>query len=142
MLKEDLKKRVKIVDEVSDWKEAIRLVIEPLEKDGVVNDKYLSAIYDNVAENGDYFIIAPNFAMPHTRSENGALATGLSFLKLRNPIIFSSGQPVTYLMGIASKDADTHMDTLAELVDVLMEDGVFERMDQANTPEELLEILS
>nr|WP_295285733.1 PTS sugar transporter subunit IIA [uncultured Blautia sp.] len=140
MLKESLAGRVQILDQAEDWKKAVEMVIRPLQKDGVVEERYLQAIYDNVAANGDYFIVMPGFAMPHSRPENGALKGGLSFLKLRKPVTFSSGQEVRYLMGIASKDADSHVDTLAELVDVLMDEGSMEKIEKAENAEELMEI--
>ena len=140
MLKDALAGRVQIADHAEDWKQAIEMVIRPLQKDGVVEERYLQAIYDNVAQNGDYFIVMPGFAMPHTRTENGALKSGLSFMKLRKPVMFSSGQEVTWLMGIASKDADSHVDTLAELVDILMDEENMEKLKKAEKAEELLEI--
>lgn len=140
MLKDALADRIQISDDAQDWKKAIEMVIRPLQRDGIVEERYLQAIYDNVSQNGDYFIVMPGFAMPHTRTENGALKSGLSFLKLRKPVVFSSGQEVSYLMGIASKDADSHVDTLAELVDVLMDEKNVEKLEKANTAEELLGI--
>lgn len=140
MLKDALADRVQISENAENWKKAIEMVIEPLQKDGIVEERYLQAIYDNVAENGDYFIIMPGFAMPHTRTENGALKSGLSFLKLKKPVVFSSGQEVTYLMGIASENADSHVDTLAELVDLLMDEGNMEKLAKAERAEELMEI--
>lgn len=140
MLKDALADRVQISENAENWKKAIEMVIEPLQKDGIVEERYLQAIYDNVAENGDYFIIMPGFAMPHTRTENGALKSGLSFLKLKKPVVFSSGQEVTYLMGIASENADSHVDTLAELVDLLMDEENMEKLEKAESAEELMEI--
>ncbi len=142
MLLESIENRVQILNSVKDWKEAIEQVIKPMIADGVVENRYLSAIYENVNENGDYFIIMPGFALPHTRPENGAVRTGLSFLKLRKPVVFSSGQEVSYLMGLAAKDADAHMETLAELVDVLMDEKSTEALEKAETVEALMEIFS
>ncbi|MDD7390501.1 MAG: PTS sugar transporter subunit IIA [Lachnospiraceae bacterium] len=140
MLAEALKNRIQIADLAQDWKKAIEIVIRPLQEDGCVEARYLDAIYDNVSVNGDYFIIMPGFAMPHTRSENGVLKNGLSFLKLRTPVVFSSGQEVSYLMGVAAANADDHIDLLAELADILMDDKAMEQLEQADSAEQILEI--
>ncbi len=142
MVKDILEKRIQILDSVSDWKAAIEIVIRPLVEDGVAEERYLQGIYDNVAKNGDYFIIMPGFALPHTKGENGALKSGLSFLKLRKPVTFSSGQEVSYLMGLASKDPDAHVDTLAELAEILMDEDNMEKLKNAQTKEEVLEIFA
>lgn len=141
MLKDILADRIQIADTAKDWKKAIEMVIEPLRQEGIVEERYIQAIYDNVKMNGDYFIIMPGFAMPHTRPENGALKNGLSFLKLRKPVVFSSGQEVSYLMGIAAKDADAHVDTLAELAEMLMDEETMKKIENADTVNELMEIL-
>lgn len=142
MVKDILENRIQILDSVSDWKCAIEMVIRPLEKDGVVDGSYLQGIYDNVARNGDYFIIMPGFALPHAKGEQGALRSGLSFLKLKKPVTFSSGQNVTYLMGLASNEPDAHVDTLAELAEILTDEEKIQKLEKAQTKEEVLEIFA
>ena len=142
MLKDILAGRIQIADKAENRKKAVEMVIEPMQKDGIVEERYLQAIYENVAVNGDYFIIMPEFAMPHTRPEHGALKNGLSLLKLREPVTFSSGQKVSYLIGIAATDSDAHVDTLAELVDVLMDEEVLEKLKNADSVEELQEVFA
>ena len=141
MLREAFGGRVAVADQAEDWKEAIAMVIRPMEESGCVEHRYLDAIYQNVAENGDYFILMPQFAMPHTRPENGALRNGLSFLKLRKPVVFSSGQEVTYLIGIAATNPDAHLDILAELAEQLMEPELIAGLAKADTAEEIRELL-
>ena len=141
MLKEAFEGRIAVADAAKEWKEAIAMVIRPLEETGCAEPRYLEAIYQNVAENGDYFILMPQFAMPHTRPENGALKNGLSFLKLRKPVVFSGGQEVTYLIGITATDAEAHLDILSELAELLMETGVVEALSKADTAEDIQEIL-
>ncbi|WP_455194133.1 PTS sugar transporter subunit IIA [Eubacterium ramulus] len=142
MLKKNFADRIQIAEKAADWKDAIEMVVDPLEKEGIVEKRYLQAIYENVAENGDYFIIMPGFAIPHTRPENGALKNGLSFLKLRKPVTFSSGQEVSYLIALAATDADEHMDTMSELAELLMDDRVMQKLEDADSLEKLQEIFA
>lgn len=142
MLKKNFADRIQIAEKAADWKDAIEMVVDPLEKEGIVEKRYLQAIYENVAENGDYFIIMPGFAIPHTRPENGALKNGLSFLKLRKPVMFSSGQEVSYLIALAATDADEHMDTMSELAELLMDDRVIQKLEDADSLEKLQEIFA
>lgn len=139
-LKVSFGNRIQIQDQVSDWKEAIRMVMEPLVNEGYCQERYISAIYESVKKNGDYFLLLPGFALPHTTPENGCIKTGLSLLKLKKPVLFSGGEPVTLLIGLSASGADEHLDMLGELANILMEEENVERLFHAQTKEEFLKI--
>ena len=65
MLKDAVKGRVNIVENVKDWKEAIILAAKPLVEDGSVKNSYIDAMIANVEKFGTYIVIAPKVAMPH-----------------------------------------------------------------------------
>ncbi|MDD3404207.1 MAG: PTS sugar transporter subunit IIA, partial [Hespellia sp.] len=58
---------IRFEEEMSDWKEAIRLVAQPLLENGCIEERYIDAMIRNVIENGPYIIIMPGLAMPHAR---------------------------------------------------------------------------
>lgn len=70
MLKDAVKGRVNIVENVNDWKEAITLAAKPLVEDGSVENSYIDAMIANVNKFGTYIVIAPKVAMPHSRPED------------------------------------------------------------------------
>lgn len=139
-LSEAFGNRIRITDSATDWKEAVRMAVEPLVKEGYAQESYITAIYENVMRNGDYFILAPGFAMPHARPEEGGLKTGLSLLKLKRPVKFSSGEEVQILVGLTAADSDEHLDMIGELADILMEDDSMEKLFKAENVEEFKEI--
>lgn len=140
MLQNAFAGRIAVVDRAQDWKDAIRLSVEPLIADGLAEPRYLEGIYNNVAQNGDYIIVAPGFAIPHTRPENGALGTGFSMVKLRKSVAFSSGEQVNLLIALVATDANAHLDMLSELTDLMMDDEVMVRINAAESTEALKEI--
>lgn len=140
MLAEAFGQRIQIADEAADWKKAVEMVIEPMVEDGLAERRYIPAIYDSVEKNGDYFILAPGFALPHTRPEHGCLKTGLSLLKLRKPVTFSSGEQVRILVGLTAFDASEHIDMLSELADILMDEEKLEKLFEAESRDEFMEI--
>lgn len=140
MLEQAFGQRIQVVDEAADWKQAIRMAIQPLVEDGYAESRYISAIYDSVKKNGDYFILAPGFALPHTRPEEGCLKTGLSLVKLKKPVTFSGGEEVRVLVGLCAADASEHIDMLEELADILMDEEKLAQLFQAERPEEFMEI--
>ena len=55
----------------SDWKEAVKLAVEPLVESGAVKAEYYDAIIASTAQYGPYYILMPGMAMPHARPEAG-----------------------------------------------------------------------
>lgn len=140
MLAQAFGQRIQVIDKAADWKEAIKMAVWPLIEEGLAESRYVKAIYESVEKNGDYFILAPGFALPHARPECGCLKTGLSLLKLREPVTFSSGEKVQLLIGLSAVDASEHMDMLSELADILMEEESLTKLFEAETSEEFMEI--
>lgn len=115
---------VQYLDFINDWQEAVRMVGEPLVKNNIVEERYVDAMINTVKELGSYIVIAPNIALPHASPDSGALKTGLSILKLKNPVCFDQDAEAkaSVLIAIACADNSTHMKMLQALVEVLMDE--------------------
>ncbi len=142
MLSEVFGDRIQCIEKADDWKEAVAIVIRPLIDQGYAEERYLKAIYENVNKYGDYFVLMPGFALPHARPEEGSLKTGMSLLKLNESVRFSNGEKAKLLVGLAAADASSHLDTLAELTEFLMDDNKMTLLYDAKNPKEIKEILS
>ena len=79
---------VKVLDKVDNYEEAIKISCDLLKENNSINDNYFDAILAKIDEFGPYFCMAPKFAMPHARPEDGALENDLCLLKLNEPVDF------------------------------------------------------
>ena len=75
-------------------------------------------------ELGPYMVIAPGIALAHARPSEAVLETGLSLVTLATPVEFGSqsNDPVSLVIGLAAKDHDSHIDLMAALSELLMDD--------------------
>lgn len=92
----------------STWQEAVKLSVDMLVKAGIVEEAYYEAILKNTKNNGPYYLITDNVAMPHARPENGALKTGCALVTLANPVKYENDEDnrdVRVFIVIAAKDA-------------------------------------
>lgn len=133
---------IRFEEAVSDWKEAVRLVAEPLLAQGCIKESYIDAMIQNVIENGSYIIIIPGFAMPHARPECGAVKNGMSVLKVKKPVLFPESEEVTVLVSFAGVDQDEHLHMISMLSDILMDEEETDKLFAAETEAEFLEVLS
>ena len=72
----------------NDWKAAVKLGTDMLVKSGAITPGYYDAIINCVENMGPYIIIAPGFAMPHARPEDGVIRTAFALVTLDKPVYF------------------------------------------------------
>lgn len=140
MLQDYLKGNIQFRTKVDSWQEGIRIAATPLVEKNIVTPQYLDAIIQNVQINGNYIIILPEVAMPHARPEYGALATGLSFLQLKEPVLFPKETPVVLFIALAAQSNDGHLDLLAELGEALSEPEKVQALKQACSEADVLKV--
>lgn len=132
---------IRFLESVENWEEAIREVGKSLLEKGCIYDSYIEAMIKNVIDNGAYIVIVPGLAMPHARPECGVIKNGMAILKLETPVMFPDNQSVNLLISFAAIDADEHMKLMSKLADVLMQESTVEKLLNANSEEEILNIL-
>lgn len=114
-----------------------------LVKKGYAEERYTEAMIQNVEENGTYIVIAPGIAMPHARPEAGALDIGLSIVTLKDPVVFGhpKNDPVKIVVGLCAVDHQTHLKALSELIDVLGDEQKINKILEATSAKEVLNII-
>lgn len=113
-------KSIKLQAEAQDWRSAIKLGTDMLVASGAVTPSYYEAIINCIETMGPYIIIAPNFAMPHARPEDGVNRTAFALVTLKDPILFDDeAEPVDVLITLAGSTSDEHMKGLMEVIQLL-----------------------
>lgn len=104
----------------ANWQEAVKLGTDMLVASNAINPSYYDAIIHCVKTMGPYIIIAPNFAMPHARPEDGVNRTAFALVTLNQPVYFDGEEePVDVLVTLAGSTSDQHMEGLMEVTQVL-----------------------
>ncbi|MCH4168979.1 MAG: PTS sugar transporter subunit IIA [Streptococcaceae bacterium] len=137
---------VRFVDEQPvDWEQAIRISCEMLVEKKFITDAYIEEIVDGVRKYGPYIVIIPGVAMPHsTDKSEGVLGTAVSFTKFPKKVYFEAGneeKQAKLFFTLAAKDADAHMENIANLSEMLMTDGLVEKLEEIGSVEALREII-
>ena len=86
-----------------------------------------------------YIVIAPQVAMPHSSEKSeGVFGTAISFTKLKQPIRFESEgeneeKTASLFFTLAAKDPKEHLENIQKLSELLMTDGLVERLISTNS---------
>ncbi|MEV5126252.1 PTS sugar transporter subunit IIA [Streptomyces decoyicus] len=138
------KAAVRLDVRVSDWQEAIRAAGGLLVETGATTDDYTAEMIRNVEENGPYLVIAPGFAFAHARPSPAVLRTGMSWVRLEQPVEFGheSNDPVHLVVGLAAEDSGAHTAAMAALAQLLADPATGQALQEATDAEALLAVLA
>ena len=123
----------------SDWKEAVKLAVEPLVESGAVKAEYYDAI---IASTAQYYILMPGMAMPHARPEAGVQRDAFSLITLTHPVKFQDGKEVSVLLALAATSSKIHTSVAIPQIIALFElENSVERLQSCQTKEEVLAMI-
>lgn len=134
--------RIRIVDSVKDWKEAIRLAAEPLEEDRSIEPAYTEAMIHSVETLGPYIVLAPGIALPHARPEAGVHNMAMALLKVKHRVYFTEEKYANLFFVLASADGNSHLDALRELSAIFSDEAAIDKFIKADTAKELYQLIS
>ncbi|MCQ8187327.1 PTS sugar transporter subunit IIA [Streptomyces rugosispiralis] len=146
---EDLKdllpvEAVRLDVRAADWRAAIGAAGRLMVETGATTDEYTREMVANVEENGPYIVIAPGVAFAHSRPSPAVLSTGMSWVRLTEPVEFGheSNDPVTLVVALAAQDSAAHTSAMASLARLLGDPDTAAALAAAPTPETLHAVLA
>ncbi len=112
---------IRLNQEVSSWKDAVRLSGEALAASGATTPEYTDEMIAAVEAHGPYIVIVPHIALAHSRPGPSVIADGLSWVSLVTPVEFGhpENDPVKVVIGLSSASHETHIATMASLAALL-----------------------
>ena len=135
------RENVQIIERASDWKDAIRLSVSPLENGGYVSPAYKEGVIENVENLGPYICLAPHVALPHARPEQGAIRTQVAVTLFREEVDFDGfdrdDARANLFVTLAASDNNAHLDALMEISEILQDDAKMEQILQSPDPDAL-----
>ncbi|WP_414446225.1 PTS sugar transporter subunit IIA [Citrobacter europaeus] len=128
-------------EQCGTWQEAVQLACHPLEEQGVITYSYTQAIIHETEKHGPWYILSPEFALPHARPDEGVIGskTHLSLLSLKEAVLFPGHPDVRLIIVLAAANSTQHIEMIQQLVCWLDE---AERLHQLSHTTSLAQFLS
>ena len=141
MLKELIDKgRISFHEGFENWEDAIYASCKPLIDDGAIEESYVDAIISNIKKYGPYIVIAPNICIPHAQEGVvGVNETAMCFMRTKNPVHFSDDpeQDARLFVVLASTDNEVHLQNLSNMVGLIEDDEIVNKLLEAECKEDL-----
>ncbi|CAG9621164.1 PTS sugar transporter subunit IIA [Sutcliffiella rhizosphaerae] len=129
-----LEERLVALDVVATTpEETIRKAGELLVQQGAVEESYIDAMLLSYEENGPYFVLAPQIALPHARPEDGVKEASVSLVRLKKPLNFGSerNDPVKFVFALGASSSEEHLEILQKLTVLLNDQHNLEKLESA-----------
>lgn len=103
--------------------ESITAAIQPLIKDGIVQNAYIDEIKEQLEKFGPYMVVSPNIALIHASTQHVNREAGFAITYFENGIKFNHAinDPVHLVIAIATVNTQYHLKGLAQLSELLMD---------------------
>jgi len=126
-----------------DWRSAVRLAGEALERSGATLPAYQDEMIRMIDEHGPYVVIAPGLALAHARPGPAVMGDGLAIVTLATPVNFGHphNDPVRVILGLAIASPREHLAAVAALANVFNDSDAIEALARATTVEQVQHIM-
>ncbi|GAA0352866.1 PTS sugar transporter subunit IIA [Bacillus horti] len=133
------KENILLNQEIADMESAIRLAGDTLVKQGYVEEAYIEKMLEREQLSSTFM---GNFvAIPHGTEDakHTVINSGIVVIQAPNGVDFGKGNIAKLIIGIAGKN-DEHLDILSQIAIVCSEEENIERLVQAQSADEILEL--
>ncbi|MCI5760875.1 MAG: PTS sugar transporter subunit IIA [Ligilactobacillus agilis] len=140
-------KLIRFEEEIpANWEEAIRFSGRVMKNQNLVTDRYIDQVISDVKEYGPYIVIVPGVAMPHSSAKNeGVIGTGIGFTIMPKTVSFEEGneeKDAKLFFMLAAKDSEAHMQNIANLSDMLMEEDMVDDLMKIRNMEDYVAVMN
>lgn len=124
------------------WEEAVIKGGEILLHNGYVSKKYVDSLAENIKKYGSYVVISEGIALPHSKTDNAVLKTGMSLVTLKEPVIFPGDKKVSIILSFSSFDMNEHFTALSDLNELIFGHEFFENIMKAGYPKDVIRYIN
>ncbi|MFV0393860.1 MAG: PTS sugar transporter subunit IIA [Coprobacillaceae bacterium] len=129
---------VRILDTVSDWKDAIKVAITPLIEQGYCEQRYIDGIIENTYKFGPYYVLCEDLALIHAEADKGVISTQLAITVLKNPVKFKAdGFDVRVLIAFGATDSEAHLYAMQAISNIFADAKRVSKIVNATSTEEI-----
>lgn len=134
---------IRVYPDAQNWQDALEKSCSALIENGAIEPRYLRAIIQSHQEIGPYYVVGPGMAMPHARPEDGVNRLSLAITIIQQGVPFNADEndPIKMLVTLAATDSESHIETIAQLAELFMNEQHVAQLCQANNVEDVLAVI-
>lgn len=136
------KEKVFFAEKIDNWKNAIEILGNILEKNGAIDKKYTFEMINMVEKLGPYIVIEDGIAMPHSKTSENVFNTDIAILILKNSVEFDKGKKAKIFFAFSSIDEKSHLKILNSVYNLIIRDNFLKDIENINTYEKFIKYIN
>ncbi|MBM6615245.1 transcription antiterminator [Desemzia sp. RIT804] len=132
---------IQIVDQVTDWKEAIRVACQPLLDKNAITPDYIEALIEQNDTSETYSFLGKEMAIPHAATEKGVISDSFAMLILKKPVLFRNNKKVSIVTPLAIYNQTLHLKAVNQLAGLAEDNERITRLLSAKDPFEAFQVI-
>jgi PTS system ascorbate-specific IIA component len=139
-----VERNIQLNQSANDWRHAIEIAAIPLVDSGEIEQEYVKEMQDAVLEFGPYMVLAKGFALAHAKPSKLVHEVCISLLTIDPPVEFGNEDfdPVDILIAFGTPDAESHIEMLRDLAELLNKPESFVKIRNAKCKKEIISLFS
>ena len=125
----------------SSWQEAVQMAAEPLLGKDWISQEYIDRVIQDFHNHPSSTMIAPEIAMPHTKSLGQVKQTGFSILTMEKGVVFTQGYPPVKLIIFLAAADQQHVESLAQVIGSLSDKATLKKLLEISEADQAYELL-
>ena len=130
--------------ECRSWRQAIEISAHPLLEKDYINARYIDRVFDIIAENGQYMVVAKGLLLAHASFRDGVNKLGMNLVRLATPLNFGDEdfqKNIRYVCCLSPVDPNSHLQALMNLTNLFGDGAWRSRLDQASGSQEVYDLI-
>ncbi|MGM0168872.1 hypothetical protein IGI39_004627 [Enterococcus sp. AZ135] len=133
--------KIKIIDRVVDYQEAMTLAGQPLLLDGSVTTGYIQSVIDSHDFADPYTILGEEVAIPHALPADGVKKIGISLLIVREGFYYARDHALKLVFFIAPIDKKQHNQAIIDILTIAESQEIIDKLTNTDDKREVFKIL-
>lgn len=134
------KEFVRYRKQAASWQEAVHVASQPLIDNSIISPSYIDAIINATLKHGPYMMLEHGYMLAHATNHDGVNQLGLSFLKLKHAVFYEN-RKIDKILVLAPVDQHQHLSVMKDILRILSDDMLPQRLDRASCEVEVYQIL-
>ncbi len=128
---------------VYSWQDMVAIASQPLIQNGAIQERYLRAMVDVIADHGFYMYMGSGVLLLHAKPTDGVNRLCMSMLKLDKPFIYDQNTlPETdIIIVLGATDDNSHLKALFQLNELIQHTAFMESIREAKKPVQIINTL-
>lgn len=135
------KERIQFIEEVDDWKEAIRLACSPLVKEQKITQDYIETLINENDTEHTYSFLGEKMAIPHADRPEQVINDGFSMLVLKKPIQFRNQHKVQVIVPLAIGEKTKHLKAILQLQNIAEDKALMNKVIHSKESSQVIEMI-